>query len=364
MSITLKLPIEKGNMKDKVSEILDKYQTDSILFTNNKEIFYITGAEFDGFWLLFLKNKTYLICQKMIENQVKEYFSKQDIYIKCTDLSFHKTVAEILKQNKINTLLIDLKYMNAANFILINESLNYKKIDVIKKIGILDDIRLVKNINEIKNLKKACQIASEICNTIKYELKPGLSELDIHYRILELFAKNRVLESFSPIVASGVNSANPHHKSSNRKIAKNDIIVIDMGCICNNYCSDLTRTYFLGKPDNSNYKKVWNIVKNSQNVVLKKIKSGLAISWADKTARNIIEAAGYKENFIHTTGHGIGIEIHETPSLALNTKGVFLTDMAVTVEPGIYIEREFGIRIEDTILIKENGCEVLTSAEY
>lgn len=351
-------------MKDKILKILDKYQTDSILFTNNKEIFYITGAEFDGFWLLFLKNKTYLICQKMIENQAKEYFNKQNLYIECTDLSFYKTVAEILKQNKIKALLIDPKYINAENFILINESLNHEKIDIIKKIGILDDVRLVKNTNEIKNLKKACQITSEICNTIKYELKPGLSELDIHYRILELFAKNRVLESFSPIVASGMNSANPHHKSSNRKIAENDIIVIDMGCTYNNYCSDLTRTYFLGKPNNSNYKKVWDIVKNSQNGVLKEIKSGLEISWADKIARNIIETAGYKENFIHSTGHGIGIEIHEIPSLTLNTKGVFLTNMVVTVEPGIYIEREFGIRIEDTILIKENGCEVLTSAEY
>ncbi|MDR1784463.1 MAG: M24 family metallopeptidase [Endomicrobium sp.] len=355
-------------MRDKISKILNNYQTCGILFTNKKEIFYVTGAEFDGFWLLLLKSKIYIVCQRMIKSQVKEYFSKQDIYqdiyIKYKDSSFYKIVTEILKQNKISTLLIDPKYMNAVDFILINKNLNHEKISVVKKIDILNNIRLVKNINEIKNLKKACQIASQICNTIKYELKPGLSELDIHYKILELFARNRVIESFSPIVASGINSANPHHKSSNRKIAENDIVVIDIGCIYNNYCSDLTRTYFLGKPHNNSHKKVWSIVKNSQNAVLKKIKSGLPISWADKTARNIIEAAGYKENFIHSTGHGIGIEIHETPSLTSNTKGVFLTHMTVTVEPGIYIEREFGVRIEDTILIKKNDCEVLTSAEY
>ncbi|MDR1400823.1 MAG: aminopeptidase P family protein [Endomicrobium sp.] len=351
-------------MKDKILKLLNKYQADSMLFTNNEEIFYITGVEIGGFWLLFLKNKTYIICRKMVINQVKEYFNRQDLCIRCTDSFFHETVAEILKQNKIDTLLIDPKYMNAANFISIYESLNYEKINIIKKIGILDDIRLIKNINEIKNLKEACQIASKVCNTIRYELKPGLSELDIHYRILELFAKNRVVESFSPVVASGVNSANPHHKSSNCKIAKNDIIVIDIGCIYNNYCSDLTRTYFLGKSYDRSYKKVWDIVKNAQNAILKGIRSGLQISWADKTARDIIEAAVYKENFIHNTGHGIGIGIHEIPSLAPNAEGIFLTHMIVAVEPGIYIEHEFGVRIEDTILVKENCCEVLTSAEY
>jgi Xaa-Pro aminopeptidase len=253
--------------------------------------------------------------------------------------------------------------MNATDFILINENLSYEKINLIKKTGILDSLRIIKSTIEIENLKKACQIVSEVCNTVKGELKPGLSEIDIHYRVIELFAKNRVTESFTPIIASGTNSANPHHRSSNRKITENDIVMMDIGCMYNGYCSDLTRTYFLGKINN-NQKRIWDIVKSSQSAVLKEIKAGLPVSWADKTARDIIEAAGYKDKFIHTTGHGVGIEIHEMPSLAPNAESIFLTYMAVTVEPGIYIEGEFGVRIEDTILIKENGCEVLTSAVY
>lgn len=359
---------QQENMKDKISKIFAKYKTDGVLFTNTEEIFYLSGAGFGGFWLLVLKDKTYAICQKMIENQIKEYFGKQDAHIHINiiqaESSFHKTLIEILKQNKTDALLIDPKHTNALDFILINENLKSERTNVIKKIGVLDDLRLIKDTNEIKNLKKACQITSEICSTIKHEVKPGLSELDVHYRILELFAKNKVMQSFTPIIASGDNSANPHHISSKRKIAENDIIIIDIGCTYNGYCSDLTRTYFLGKSENSNYKKVWDIVKNSQNAVLKEIKAGLPISWADKTARNIIETAGYKENFIHTTGHGVGIEIHETPTLSSTAGGVFLTHMVVTVEPGIYIKGEFGVRIEDTVLIKENDCKVLTSAEY
>jgi len=351
-------------VRDKILKIFDRHKTVGALFTNAKEIFYLTGAEFGGFWLLVLKDKIYVIYQEMIENQIKEYFSEQDVRIIKTRQSFHNSLVEIVKQNKIGALLVDPKYTNALDFISINKVLNSEGIRVIEKISVLDNMRLVKSTNEIKNLKKACQIASEICDTVKRELKPGISEIDIYYRILELFAKNQVKESFSPIIASGANSANPHHVSSKRKIAENDIVVIDMGCLYNNYCSDLTRTYFLGKAESGICKKVWNTVKNSQNAVLKEIKAGLPISWADKTARSIIETEGYKENFTHASGHGIGIEIHEMPLLSSNAKGVFLTHMAVTVEPGIYIRGEFGVRIEDTILIKENGCEILTSAEY
>jgi Xaa-Pro aminopeptidase len=349
-------------MKEKILKILDKYQTNSILFTNIKETSYLTGAKFDGFWLLTTKDKTHIICSKITENQIREYFEKQYVYIH-TESALYKTVVKILKQDKINNLLINPKYMNATDFILINENLGQEKINLIKKTGILDSLRIIKSTVEIENLKKACQIASEVCNTVKDELKPGLSEIDIHYRVIELFSKNRVTESFTPIIASGTNSANPHHRSSNRKIIENDIVMMDIGCMYNGYCSDLTRTYFLDKIG-SKQKRIWDIVKNSQDAVLKGIKAGMPLSWADKIARNIIEAAGYKDKFIHSTGHGVGIEIHETPSLAPNAEGIFLTHMAVTVEPGVYIEGEFGVRIEDTILIKENGCEVLTSAVY
>ena len=362
-SKTDKTTKRKGkSMKEKLSKIFNKYQTDSILFTNVKETFYLTGAEFDGFWLLTLKNRTYVICSKMIENQIREYFGKHDICI-CAKLPLYKAVIEILKQNKINSLLINPKYMNAADFILISENLSREEIYLTKKVDILDGIRLIKSTVEIENLRRACQITSEVCNIVKEELKPGLSELDIHYRVIELFAKNRVTESFTPIIASGPNSANPHHMSSNRKIAENDTVMMDIGCMYNGYCSDLTRTYFLGRIS-GNQQRIYDIVKSSQSAVLKEIKAGLPLSWADKTARDIIEAAGYKNKFIHTTGHGVGIEIHEMPSLASDAEGIFLTYMSVTVEPGIYIEREFGVRIEDTILIKENGCEMLTSAVY
>ncbi|MDR0956866.1 MAG: M24 family metallopeptidase [Endomicrobium sp.] len=350
-------------MKTKISQIFSKYETNSILFTSAKEIFYLTMLDFDGFWLLFTKDKIYVICSRMIENQVRESFSNQNISLVVTNQPFYKTIPEILRQNKINNILIDPKYMNAMDFILINNKLRLNGINIIKKIGVLNDMRIVKKAEEIKNIKMSCNIASQVCDIIRGELRPGISELDICYRVLELFARNKVKESFAPIIASGRNSANPHHMSSERKITEDDIITIDIGCLYNGYCSDLTRTYFLDKI-NSRYKSIWDIVKNSQEAVIKDIKAGVLLSWADITARNIVEKAGYKNNFIHSIGHGVGIEIHEMPLLAVNAKGIFLEQMVVAIEPGIYIEQEFGVRIEDTVLIKENGCEILTSAMY
>jgi Xaa-Pro aminopeptidase len=349
-------------MENKIQRLIKKYRTRNFLFTNKVETFYLSGAVFDGFWILVLNGGVYIICSKMIKNQVNEFFKGK--YKVIAGVPFSKTVVNACKAvGNIKQIIVDPKYITAADFLLFETNLKTKGIRLTAKIGVLDDLRIVKSNFEIENLKQSCRIASEVCNEIKSEIKIGLTEIDVHYRILELFAKRKVKESFTPIVAAGANSANPHHASSNYKIAENDAIMLDIGCFYNGYASDLTRTFYLGKMKKE-FKKVWNIVKEAQNAAIKQIKAGIAVSRADKAARDIIASYGYKDKFIHTTGHGVGIEIHEMPSLAINAEGVFLANMAVTVEPGIYLEGKFGVRIEDTILINKDFCEVLTSALY
>ncbi|MCL2389984.1 MAG: aminopeptidase P family protein [Endomicrobia bacterium] len=349
-------------MKEKIKRLYSKYKTDAFIFTNKTETFYLSGAQFDGFWILPVKDEIFIICPKMIENQVKEYFGTKDIHT-YTGVSFAKSAAEILQNKKNENVTVDANYINAGDFFTLSDNLKSINMNLLRENGILNDLRMVKTAEEIENLKESCKIVSKVCDIIKSELKPGISELDIHYRIMELFAINKVKESFTPIVASGNNSANPHHASSNRKIGENDIVMIDLGCAYKGYCSDLTRTYFLGKI-NPKFAQIRDIVRKSHEAVISNIKAGLAFSWADKTARDIISSYGYQDKFIHTTGHGVGIEIHEMPSLSSNAEGVFLQNTAITVEPGIYLEGEFGVRIEDTIIVNENGCEVLTSAAY
>ncbi|MDR0984973.1 MAG: M24 family metallopeptidase [Endomicrobium sp.] len=346
---------------NKLNLLFEKYHTDSILFTNEKEIYYLTNFEFPEFWILATKhNDIYLLCSKMIENQVKKFFSENKYNMYLLTNNPYENISNILHTNKIYSLLVDTENITANNFMRLENSLINNAIHIIKGVGILNDIRLSKNNNEISNIKSACKITTEICNVVKNELKIGLSELDIYYMIIELFAKKKVLCSFRPIVASGENSANPHHKSSNRKIKNNDVIVLDIGCIYKNYHSDLTRTYFLGNP-NAEFMKIKSIIQETISIVTNNIKIGSSISYVSKIAKKFISFKGYEKNFIHSLGHGIGLEIHEAPFLLCSdSKNIFKENSTFTIEPGIYIKNNFGVRIEDTLLLTVNGLKNLT----
>jgi Xaa-Pro aminopeptidase len=367
-------------MKTKIKQLCDLYNAESstsiekipalqksdspliFIFTSPKDTFYLTQAHFDGFYLLIIKETVYILCSKMVENQVKDFFGTQAI-VKVVDNFMDEIVKILSAQPFVQQVIIDSQSISAKGYSTLKEKLSASNIELILKDGILDKIRMVKTDSEIENIRQACKIVSKVCSIIKEELRPGISELDIYYRIIELFAQNRVEISFTPIVAAGANSANPHHASSNYKIQPSDPVLIDIGCKYNGFCSDLTRTYLMNRIS-SEKRRVWDIVKEAQNAVISQIKAGFEVKWADETARKIIDDAGYKDNFTHSTGHSIGIEVHEPPSLNKKAEGFFLSNMIVTVEPGIYLNGQFGVRIEDTVLIKDKGCEILTDAPY
>jgi Xaa-Pro aminopeptidase len=350
-------------MQNKIKALQLEFGLNNFLFTSKEECFYLTGSEFEGFWLVFIKDNAYIICSRMIREQVESYFKLKSIGIEIlvAEKSFLDTLLNVLKREQVKEIIADSRYVKAQDYIDMSEALKKQEINLIAKPGILNKSRQVKSKEEIKKIKMACKIVSQTADIIRRELKAGISEIDIHYRILEIFSHNKVKESFSPIVAAGKNSANPHHISSNYKISKNDLVLIDIGCLYEGYASDLTRVYCVDRVDRK-IKDVFNIVKEAHDKVISGIKAGLPISFADETARNIIDSYGYKDNFIHSTGHSIGIEVHEEPRLSHLAKGNLLSDMVFAVEPGIYLAQQFGVRIEDTILIKQDGCEVLTSA--
>ena len=333
-----------------------------LLLTDSKNIFYLTKATFEGFWLLIHNNKYIVITSQMIFGQVKNHF-KNSAKIFVIKKSFSDELIEICKKYKITNLHIDTTNISYTLFNLLNIKLKEHKIQVYPDKNSIIEQRTIKNKEEIKNIKKACDIVSKVFETVKKKVVPGMTELDIHFKIEEEFAKNHVVQSFKTIVASGPNSANPHHISGNRKIRKNDIVLIDMGCIYNGYCSDLTRTFFVGK-ENKQQVKIWNIVKQAHDEALIKVNQNIKTSDIDLSARNKIKQEGYEKNFIHTTGHGVGLDIHEAPVIGSKSNEILKKGMVITIEPGIYLEKKFGVRIEDTVLVTKNGYKVLTSAEY
>ena len=334
----------------------------TLLVTDSKNIFYVTKATFEGFWLLIHNNKFIIITSDMIFGQAKQFFkNKAKIFV--LKNSFSDTLIDICKNYKIKNLDIDTTNMDYNLFQLLNNKLRENKISVVTNEKQILDRRKIKSKEEIKNIKKACIIVSEVFEKIKKIVIPGMTELDVHFKIEEEFAKRHVVQSFKTIVASGPNSANPHHISGNRKIQKNDVVLIDMGCIYNGYCSDLTRTFFVGKT-NKYQQKVWDIVKLAHDKALISVKQDMKASDIDSLAREEIKKEGYGKNFIHTTGHGVGLNIHESPSIGSKSKDILKESMVITIEPGIYLDKKFGVRIEDTVLVTKKGYKVLTTAKY
>jgi len=228
--------------------------------------------------------------------------------------------------------------------------------------NIVREMRKIKDQKEIQFIREACkftdlgmQVAAEI-------LKPGVKEKEVAAEVeYAMRKKGSDGTAFETIVASGVASAFPHGSCSERTIREGDLVVVDLGAICKFYRSDLTRTFSTGKPSEKQ-NKIYDIVKLAQETAFKAIKPKAKASEVDMKARQVIETAGYGEYFVHNLGHGVGLEIHEPPVLSPDSKDILATGNVVTDEPGIYLPGHGGVRIEDTVLVTEDGAEKLTVA--
>ncbi|WP_424244479.1 Xaa-Pro aminopeptidase [Elusimicrobium posterum] len=221
--------------------------------------------------------------------------------------------------------------------------------------------RVVKDETEIKNLSKACQIAYNAFEHVKPLIKTGMTELQVAAKLEEYMKSNGArATSFRTVVAFGENGADAHHVTGETKLKNEMPILMDFGCIYKGYCSDITRSWWHGKKPSAEYNKVWKIVSHAKDMTIKHTKPGMSAAQSDKICRDIVEAAGYGP-FIHSTGHGIGLNIHEAPFLRPGgTEEILKPNNVFTVEPGIYIQGKFGIRLEDSVLMTKTGLKILT----
>lgn len=225
---------------------------------------------------------------------------------------------------------------------------------------IIEKQRMIKDEEELSNIIKACNITDECFKYITSYIKPGMTEKQIEKEIEEYYTERTDGLSFETIVASGENSSKPHAIPTYRKIQERDIITIDMGCKVNGYCSDMTRTIFVGEPTEE-MKKVYDLVLNNQKFALEQYKDGANTRQITKMVENDFKLNGH--NLIHSLGHGVGLEIHEPPYISYRSDTSLRENMIVTDEPGIYIPGKFGIRIEDTVQITKFGCISLTKSD-
>lgn len=313
----------------------------------------------DGFLLVSPQRAVFITDGRYIEAAEKQISTCEVRLLGKT----YPQIAEILKEMNCSRLLVESTRMTVSTYNSLKGVL--KKIPVSTDTTldtIINTLRSIKTECEVESIVKAQRIAEDAFEHILKFIKVGVTEKEIALELdFNMLRHGGEGLSFETIAVSGKNSSMPHGVPSNKKIENGDFITMDFGAIINGYHSDMTRTVAVGYATDE-MKNVYDTVLKAQQNCLDNLKAGVSCKDGDEIARSVIRNAGYGQYFTHSTGHGVGVEIHEFPNLSPASDSVLQIGNIVTVEPGIYIPEKFGVRIEDMALITENGCTNLTSA--
>ena len=347
----------------KLQEKLAEFEVDGILITNPENRYYISGFSGSAGYLFITPDAAYLNTDfRYIEQATNQAPSFEIIKID----SELKWFIDLLIKHRINTLGFESEDLSFAGYSRFSEIIEKNKLNKIVNLkplnASIEKIRAVKYMDEIDILKEAIRISDEAMNTIAPTIRAGISEREV---ALKLENKMRELgaegPSFDTIVGSGPNAALPHHRAGDRIIQKGESIVIDMGAKYQGYCSDLTRTFCVGKPDET-FRKVYDTVFTAQQTAISLLQQEMTGTDCDDIARKVIEEAGFGDKFGHSLGHGVGLDVHEYPRVSPNSPDILINNMVFTIEPGIYIPGWGGVRIEDIVTLQNNKAEVLSAA--
>lgn len=341
-----------------LSEFINKLpkNVDGALIVSPESRRYFTGFNAsDGFLFITKSGSVFLTDSRYIEAAKNK--------IICCEVEEQKgKLMDYAKRFNCKVLAVEADRLTVTQLKNLRKSLHGIKLTTVATDKIIDSFRAVKNEAEIENICKAQRIAEAAFDHILSFIKVGVTEkevaLELDHYMLSHGADGL---SFETIAISGANTSKPHGVPTDKKIEHGDFVTMDYGAVVNGYHSDMTRTVAVGVASDEQ-KKIYKIVFEAQLAVLRVLKNGVKCSDADKAARDVITEAGYGEYFRHSTGHGVGIEIHEKPFVSPKSTAMLRSGNVVTDEPGIYIPGKFGVRIEDMALITENGCKNLTKA--
>jgi Xaa-Pro aminopeptidase len=340
----------------RLRELLSQTEGKALLVTNSINRRYLSGFTGSSGVVLISADHATLITDFRYKEQAPQQAQGFQIVEHGTDIN--DTVAELLKQWNVNVLLIEERDVSFAAYTILDKALDTVKL--LPSEGIVEKLRMVKEEGELAIMQAAADLADKAFEHILGFIKPGVTEASIALE-LEVFmrSKGATSSSFNTIVASGERSALPHGVASSRIIGRDEFVKLDFGAYYQGYCSDITRTVVVGKPSDKHL-EIYEIVREAQQYALDHLVPGMTGKEGDALTRDIITRYGYGEYFGHGTGHGLGMEIHEAPRLALTGDIVMTPGMTVTVEPGIYIPGFGGVRIEDDIVFTHSGIQVLT----
>ncbi|MBO1264987.1 aminopeptidase P family protein [Proteiniclasticum sp. SCR006] len=343
---------------EKLRALMKEKNLTQLLVTDTASIFYLTGRWIEaGERLLVLlirqSGKPVFFINELFPE--KESEDLDFVWIKDTTDSI-ALLAEKLEKEEI--LGID-KNWPSGFLIRLMETTGSAK--VVNSSLLLDLIRSRKDEEEIQFMREASRLNDDAMTMLIDALHEDMTEKEMEDRLREIYdSLGAEGFSFTPIIAYGKNGANPHHENSHRLLKEGDSVILDIGCRKDNYASDMTRTVFYMEVDEK-AKEVYETVLEANRKAIDKVKPGMKFSEIDQAARAVIEEKGYGKYFTHRTGHSIGIEVHEYGDVSSANEDLLMPGMIFSVEPGIYLEGELGVRIEDLVLVTEEGHEVLNS---
>lgn len=255
--------------------------------------------------------------------------------------------------NKPSGIVAIDERMWAGHFLSIRKA--FLGFEFIGASDIMRQVRMIKDQNEMSLLEKAGGITDKVMEDVLKVLKPGISEKELAFYVESKLKEYGADElSFKPIIASGPNTSSPHHNTGDRKLMISDLVVLDFGGLFQGYCSDMTRTFSIGKASEE-VKEIYNAVKEANEAGFQAVQEGITCEKVDEAARKAISRVGYGQYFVHRTGHGIGLDVHEDPFLVSGNLETLKIGMTFSIEPGIYLPKQFGVRIEDIVALTEKG---------
>jgi len=348
------------NRVNTLKSAFEKEKLDGYIVADESNILYFTGFLGAVRLLVTKEGENILYVYRLNYEDAKQTAKNCRIELVKISESASQKVAEQIKRLKLKQVGFDA--IDASAYVKLAKALKGVKLKVQGKLVWM--LRRVKDETEINHMRKAAELTSEGMKTALETIKPGLREYEVAAEIeYAMRRKGSGGVAFDTIVASGPRSAFPHGGCTDRTIKRGDLVVIDIGAKYQHYRSDLTRTVTVGKPSVRQV-KIHKVVREAQNRAFQKVKAGVKACDVDAVARKFIEKEGYGEYFVHGLGHGVGLDIHEPPSLNPEAKDKLKIGNVVTVEPGIYLTNFGGIRIEDTVLVDKGGAERLTEASY
>ncbi len=338
--------------------LLDEEKADAILVTGPPNIRWLTGFSGSNGVVIATGSSTVLVTDGRYSTQARQEAVVDRVCVADGDLLEYVFEQKLLEQYE--RIIVQPERLTGSGLEKLRH--NYDSEKLLLREGLFQQAVARKEVHEIDAIAKAQLISEAVLQHVLDWIEPGLKEFEIAAEVTyQHLRRGAERMAFEPIVASGPNSAMPHALPSDRELQDADVLLLDFGCVYGGYASDMTRTVVLGSAS-PRVRQVYQVVLEAQEAALGAARAGILACELDRIARAVIEESGFGECFTHSLGHGVGMEIHEWPRLSKKSTDRLPVSCIVTIEPGVYLPGEFGVRIEDMVLLSSGGCRNLTRA--